>query len=244
MEFSLKWAGEKERNLFTLDTPETQRQFFYRQYWEIIKEVVENLPKDAKILEIGCGRGTLCQYLKSAGYENLTLLDESAEALALARENMGYGAHLVKADALALPLEDETYDLVLSMGVSEHIDNFPKFFYEQLRVLKKGGYMICITVPKKRSIQMLNVFGRDRYYRSENTVAQYKAFLEKMTDYKVAELWTNPYPLFTPIPRWLDCGITAVYRAMHKARSYFMTHPFSGSRALSQSHFLITRRSS
>lgn len=244
MEFSPKWAVEKEPSLYTAQAPRSQRQFFYQQYFKFMKEVIDQLPKDAQILEIGCGRGTICQYLRAAGYTNLTMLDNSDEALALARANFGYGANLVKADALNLPFPEKKFDLVFSMGVSEHIDNFPKFFYEQLRVMKIGGYMICMTVPRKFSAQVLNVFGDDRFYRSQNTVQQYKKFLEQMTSHPVAEMWLNPYPLFTPIPVWLERAITYVYRVIHLLRTPFMHYPFKGSVFLAQSHFLITRRSS
>lgn len=245
LEFGNKWAtSTREENLYTRGTPKTQRQFFYREYWNIIEEIARNLPKDAKILEVGCGRATICQYLRAAGFTNITMLDNSQEALRLARHNMGYGADLVLGDALELPFQDETYDLVFSMGVSEHIDNHPKFFYEQLRILKKEGWMICMTVPKKRSIQVLNIFGSDRYYRSSTNVSLYKLCLQSLTDFSVAELWTNPYPLFTPVPRWFERAITFVYRMIHSVRSLVMKHPFSGSELLCQSHFLITRRSS
>ncbi len=246
MDFSTKWAtGTRESSLFIgVQQPQTQRQFFYQEYWKIIREIADKLPKDARILEIGCGRGTILQYLRSQGFENIAGLDNSDEALALARQNLGYGAELVNGEALKLPFAAQEFDLVISMGVSEHIDNFGRFFYEQLRVLKLGGWLVCMTVPDKFSVQALNIFGKDSYYRSANSVTQYKMFLEKMTDHPVAELWVNPYPLFTPIPVWLERAITKLYLKIHWLRGIIKSYPFSGSRLACQSHFLITRRSS
>lgn len=245
MDFSTKWAsGTKERNLFTIGEPMTQRQFFYREYFKQIKDVADKLPKTARILEIGCGRGTILQYLRSEGFENITGMDNSDEALALARENLGYGVKLIKGEALDLPFTSQEFDLVISMGVSEHVDNYPKFFYEQLRVLKLGGWLVCMTVPRKFSAQILNIFGSDKYYRSRNSVAQYETFLNKMTDHHVISLWLNPYPLFTPISPRLECAITKLYKKIHWLRGTIKSYPFHGSGLLCQSHFLITRRSS
>lgn len=243
--FNTRWAQDKrEVTLFTTKEPETQRQFFYREYWHVIEDIVKNLPKSARILEIGCGRGTLSQYLRHAGYENVTLLDESDEALALARHNLGYSAKLVKGDALKLPFQEGAFDFVFSMGVSEHIDNYPTFFYEQLRILKKDGWLLCFTVPKKLSVQMLNIFGKDRFYRSRSTVGQYALLLNQLTDCFVAEAWCNPYPLFTPVPMWFDRVVTRLYRGIQTLRVFFTKTPFLGSELLCQTHILVTRRSS
>lgn len=243
MNFGSKWQAEREQSLLPEGShPVTQRQFFYQQYWHMIREVAERVSKEAQILEIGCGRGTISQYLERAGYSNLTLLDNSEEALELARQNVGEQATFVNGDALELPFGDGTFDLTFSLGVSEHLDDFRVFFDEQLRVLRPGGYLLCMTVPRKPSVQILNVFGSDRYYRSSTTVDEYKRYLEEKAGKPVEEWWANPYPLFTPIPRWLDEGITTIYRGMDRARGLLLTRPFSGPRLVCQSHFLVARK--
>ncbi|MGQ9631405.1 MAG: class I SAM-dependent methyltransferase [bacterium] len=56
-------------------------------------------------------------------------------------------------DTTNMSFEDESFDIVVSFSVIEHIpgeDNRFKALQEMVRVLKKGGYMI-ITVPNKLS---------------------------------------------------------------------------------------------
>ena len=247
LDFSSKWRYEKEKNLYFSEgeEPQTQRQLFYEQYFNFIKKYVPMHP-DMSVLDLGCGRGTMGQFFRGrAGIEDVTFLDESIEAIALAKDNFGLSGKFIVGSALELPFQDETFDIVVSMGVSEHVENYPKFFYEQMRVLKKGGYLICMTVPHKRSIQMLNILSRDHYHRDEhNTTDDYVKFLKQTTDYEVAEIWLNPFPLFTPVPRWIDYVISHMYRDILWIRKLFKADPFSGSKALSQSHFIITRRSS
>jgi ubiquinone/menaquinone biosynthesis C-methylase UbiE len=57
-----------------------------------------NVPKTAKIIDIGGGDSKLVDFLLQAGYENITVLDISAEALERARKRLGENAHKVNVD--------------------------------------------------------------------------------------------------------------------------------------------------
>jgi SAM-dependent methyltransferase len=53
---------------------------------------------------------------------------------------------ILHQDIMALDLPDETFDIVLTIEVLEHIWDLPKAFSEQARVLRKGGAMLA-TFP-------------------------------------------------------------------------------------------------
>ena len=55
-----------------------------------------NVPKTAKIIDIGGGDSKLVDFLLQDGYENITVLDISAEALERARKRLGENARKVK----------------------------------------------------------------------------------------------------------------------------------------------------
>ena len=72
-----------------------------------------NLPKTAKIIDIGGGDSTLVDYLLEEGFENITVLDISAKALERAKERLGNKAGKVNwivSDIVAFKPETQ-YDI-------------------------------------------------------------------------------------------------------------------------------------
>lgn len=57
---------------------------------ELIREA--DLPKTAKIIDIGGGDSKLVDFLLEEGYKNITVLDISAKSLARAQQRLGYNA--------------------------------------------------------------------------------------------------------------------------------------------------------
>ena len=78
---------------------------------ELIKEA--NLPKTAKIIDIGGGDSTLVDFLLEEGYQNITVLDISAKALDRAKTRLGHKAKDVEwivSDIIDFQ-PTQTYDL-------------------------------------------------------------------------------------------------------------------------------------
>jgi SAM-dependent methyltransferase len=72
-----------------------------------------NLPKDAKIIDIGGGDSKLVDHLLAEGYSNVSVLDISAAAIERAKKRLGEKANTVKwfeTDILEFKPND-TYDL-------------------------------------------------------------------------------------------------------------------------------------
>ena len=111
------------------------------------------LGKDArkrKILEVGCGRGSLSAYFADAGWD-CTLLDLSSQAITLAKtafETAGLKGRFDVANCENLPYPAESYDAVFSIGLLEHFDDVTQTLSEQYRVLKKGGVFLGYVVPE------------------------------------------------------------------------------------------------
>ncbi len=97
-----------------------------------------------KILELGCGEGSLGYEVKKViPAVDFYGLDLSKEAVRLANEK---GIIAKKADLNeGIPFENNKFDLVFSNQVIEHINNTDLLLEESFRVLKKGGYFIVIT---------------------------------------------------------------------------------------------------
>ncbi|MGQ0714361.1 MAG: class I SAM-dependent methyltransferase [Gemmatimonadaceae bacterium] len=103
--------------------------------------------KNAAILDLGCGYGSLIYHARRAGYVNVVGVDRSpqqvAEAKRLGIEGVTEGDIL---DYLAAT-PDETQDVVLTFDVIEHFtrDELLPFVDEVRRVLKDGGLWIIHT---------------------------------------------------------------------------------------------------
>lgn len=157
--FDSKWEhvrAEGGEDLFT-DSPRTQLELMYlwraRQIRTVIERELGGPP--LRTLEVGCGRGTLSQYLSSWGYA-VTLLDSSRDALAVAGSNLarhGLDGDLWHGDAADLPFESETYDFVFSVGLLEHFDDPGAIVAEKLRVCAHGGIAWEEVIPRKASVQ-------------------------------------------------------------------------------------------
>lgn len=96
--------------------------------------------KGLDVLELGCGTGRHTAWLHEAG-ANVTALDFSEGMLQTARSKLaGEGVRWVTHDLhQPLPFAHQSFDLVLSALVLEHLRDLPAFFEETSRVLRHGG---------------------------------------------------------------------------------------------------------
>ena len=103
-----------------------------------------------KVLELGCGDGTLWkenkQYLPND--MEITLSDTSEGMLRDARRNVGMGDHRFRFrhfDCHRIPYEDQSFDLVVAGHVLFYCEDIPQVCREVRRVLKPGGRFVCST---------------------------------------------------------------------------------------------------
>ncbi len=106
-------------------------------------------PKD-RILEIGCGIGTVVYELSEKGHD-IAGIDISGEAIDYGRKKYS-DMHLEVQAAETLPYEDESFEVVLSFDLFEHIAAIDKHISEVRRVLRPGGYYLFQTPNKCSNI--------------------------------------------------------------------------------------------
>jgi pseudaminic acid biosynthesis-associated methylase len=92
---------------------------------------LEGIPRSASFLEVGCNVGNQLLLLQAQGYSQLTGIELQSYALAGARSRLKNVA-LQQGSALALPFEDEAFDVVFTSGVLIHIapDDLPQAMSE------------------------------------------------------------------------------------------------------------------
>ena len=116
-------------------------QFRYKNYKFLEGFCEYDKYNGKKILDIGPGRGQETHNFIRKG-NNLTVLEfarQGCELLAERRDAFNLSFDLFQGDAISMPFEDETFDLVFSYGVLHHIPEIEKSISEVSRVTKKGG---------------------------------------------------------------------------------------------------------
>lgn len=101
--------------------------------------------RERRILDVGCGTGTMLTHLASFGRAEGVDIDD--EAIGYCRERGLENVRL--GEAAALPYEDGTFDLVTALDVVEHLDDDTAALREMRRVLRPGGQLL-VTVPAHR----------------------------------------------------------------------------------------------
>ncbi len=116
---------------------------FSTEFLHIIRdyelEVVQRyFPAGARMLEIGGGTGYQAKVLSERGFK-VSSIDLADSNYADDRE-----FDVINYNGRDMPFEDDTFDLVFSSNVLEHVPDLPYMHREIQRVLKPGG--VCIHV--------------------------------------------------------------------------------------------------
>lgn len=96
------------------------------------------------VLEVGCGRGGGASYIfQTRRPRSMTGLDLARRAIDRCRRRYARpGLRFVAGDAEALPFEDGSFDVVLSVESSHCYAHPERFFSEAHRVLRPGGRLL------------------------------------------------------------------------------------------------------
>lgn len=168
-----------------------------------LKEGLQNL----RILDFGCGRGRYLDVYRQRIPVNLLFGTEIRLDWLKEVKEKGYHAILLSTDGDTLPFPDESFDVVFSSNVIEHIPNSQYLIYlrEIHRILKPGGRFVVGTpnYPIKRLYDMMRVLDprqkNKRYYLLDDPTHCNKLSLHQLeNDLKTyfREIHIDPSTLF------------------------------------------------
>lgn len=197
-------AYESSKNIY--DGVLTQGNFFSRMYiklfWsgtddnEIARKVLSYIPDDfsGKLLDVPVGTAVFTQRkwssLKNA---HITCLDYSTDMLEQAKRRLDGQGHInfIQGDVGNLQMDDESFDIVLSMNGFHAFPDKQKAFRETCRVLKSGGdFIACFYIKgksKKTDRLVKNILAKKGWFTPPfQTEEELKNTLQRM--YKEVEL--------------------------------------------------------
>ncbi|MCX5642404.1 MAG: class I SAM-dependent methyltransferase [Candidatus Omnitrophica bacterium] len=127
---------------------------------QLYNHIVTSLPAELKgldVLEVGSGRGGGASYIARYFYPNSVVgLDLCRRAVTFCAEHYAInGLSFVCGNALNLPFQSKSLDVVVGVESSHGYPNIKQFFSEVDRVLKPGGYFLLSDFRNKDCIGLL-----------------------------------------------------------------------------------------
>ena len=120
------------------------------------KYLIKNKKKNLKILEIGAGDGHMSSLLINKGW-NIIATDP--------KPRTPMKTNVIKMNVFNLSYDSNSFEIIFSSNVLEHIQNLPLALAEMKRVLKKKGIMVH-TVPTVPIIIFTFVINPIAYFRN------------------------------------------------------------------------------
>lgn len=156
------------------------------------------------VLELGCGTGSLTQFLVGRLAVELTACDISPVTIERIRERYGSHphTHFLAADATNLSVADASFDVVLGNSVLHHLPLEPAL-REIHRVLKPGGLlwfsepnMLNPQIALEKNVRWIG----SRLQNSEDETAFFRwPLARKLRSFGFQDVRVRPYDFLHPI---------------------------------------------
>ena len=152
-------------------------RFFYS---EVMREIMVDI-LEVKMLDIGCGVGTVSLYFASLGADVIGI-DISKRAINIAQEaKKELGFKNINFSPKSLRKGRGKYDLVLTLEVIEHIEDEEQFLNMISSHLNNGG-LLCLSTPLKENylykLGFYKTFDKEVGHLRRYTVAGIKNLLQ------------------------------------------------------------------
>jgi SAM-dependent methyltransferase len=112
-------------------------------YLNSVLPILKKLPKNAKILEVGCGNGFVLKAIFDLGYKNVFGVEPSIDAIKKANPKIKKN---IATDILKPGLfENKSFDFIFFFQTFDHIPNPNRFLSECYKLLKLNGHILAFN---------------------------------------------------------------------------------------------------
>ncbi len=153
----------RERAVLPLSVQNAYRERYraIRPGWRSSGDQLETMVRShvaaqSSVLDLGCGRGGVVELL----WREVRLaagLDPDSPSL---NEHREHGMPVIRGVGERLPFVDESFDLVVSLWVLEHLQEPVDTFREVRRVLRPGGHFVFLTPNMRNPLMVANRIGK------------------------------------------------------------------------------------
>ncbi|MEO5883663.1 MAG: pseudaminic acid biosynthesis-associated methylase [Caldimonas sp.] len=188
------WSGEFGKEYTDRNSrPIAEWNDFYRgQYGrtklEMNAEFLDGLPRDARILEVGCNTGMQLVGLQAAGFTSLYGVELQGYAVERARDFVR-GVNILQGSGFDLPFKDGFFDVVCTNGVLIHIapEDLPRIMGEMVRCSRRYIMGFEYHAPETTPIKYR---GNEGFlWKADFT----EVFLDKFSELRLAKQKLYPY---------------------------------------------------
>jgi SAM-dependent methyltransferase len=210
----LRWASSRKRLVYDqdlqalvrnhpshrfLENPASQNVYLHSvEFVQAFSEHFFQRPiSELAIMDWGCGKGHVSFLLRRRG-ASVTSCDYHAKEQMDDDSAFGQDTPIIEGagipverleDPVRLPYFDGVFDVALSFGVLEHVENDLESLKEIRRVLRPGGIFFCFCLPNflswtKGMARLLGDTYHDRLYSK-----RFAEHLVTATGYKLIDIW-------------------------------------------------------
>ncbi|MGP6138964.1 methyltransferase domain-containing protein [Jeotgalibaca sp. A127] len=134
----------------------------------ILDAILNHIPKEGTILDVGCGEGSHLHYLTEKGLSGEKIgFDISKDAIQLAAAHFFDDAFWCVADLAQSPFGAEQFDAILNIFSPSHYQEFN-------RVLKPDGRVYKVVPDADYLIELRELLYGDRSYNNQDVVKRFK----------------------------------------------------------------------
>lgn len=168
--------------------------WWFKSRRRYLLDLLQNVSKDSKILDIGCSSGIFLKDLELLGFktEHLFGVDISENAIANCKDNGIYNSFVMDAQNITLGIE---FDIIVASDCLEHLEDDRKAIRNWYSLLKTGGEMY-VFVPAFQSLWSHHDEVNMHFRRYTNHELKAKLIHENLSISK-SSYWN--FSLFVPV---------------------------------------------